>query len=185
MDMEEHEEQWMDTCGALTMATLGIQQGDTVVDFGCGVGRYSIPLSKVVEKNGTVYAIERDEENLAELRKRARRFNAPESLTTVLSNDLQLKPIPSGSVDFLFAFDVLQYVDDWPLFCAMADRILKPTGIVHIYPAEIPHPGAIDTARLTKVFKPLHFEQAQSDKYDMMHDKFRIRDRIYSFRRTK
>jgi len=63
-------------------------------------------------------AIERNNECLAELQKRALRFNAPDSLTVIQSNDIQLKPIPSGSADFFFAFDVLLHIDEWPPLCS-------------------------------------------------------------------
>ena len=101
------------------------------------------------------------------------------------SNDMQLEAIPSGSADFLFAFDVLQYVEDWSLFFATVDRVLKPSGIVHIYPAEIPHPGEVDVEKLSEVLKTFRFEPAESEEYEMMHNKFRIKDRIYTFRRTE
>jgi len=181
MDMEENEVQWMEESGTQMMAKLGVQPGHIVVDFGCGVGCYSIPLSKAVEKKGTVYAIERSNECLAELQKRALRFNAPDSLTVIQLNDMQLEPIPSGSADFFFAFDVLQYIDEWPLFFATVDRVLKPSGIIHLYPAEIPHPGKVNMVKLVDVLKTLGFEQVESKEYEMMHNKFHLKDRIYTF----
>lgn len=185
MEMEDLEVQWLENRGARMVAELGIQPGDTVVDFGCGVGRYSIPLSKAVEEKGTVYAIERGAEDLAELQQRARRFSALESLSVIQSDNTRLEQISSGSADSLFAFDVLQYIEDWVLFFATVDRILKPSGMLHIYPAEIPHPGDVDIAELTKILKTFRFEQAESKEYEMMHNKFRIKDRIYTFHRTE
>jgi ubiquinone/menaquinone biosynthesis C-methylase UbiE len=185
MEMEDLEVQWFEDRGARMVAELGIQPGNTVVDFGCGVGRYSIPLSKAVGEKGTVYAIERGVEDLAELQQRARRFSAPVSLSVIQSADTRLEQISSGSADFLFAFDVLQYVKDWPLFVATVDRILKPSGILHIYPAEVPHPGDVDIAVLSEILKTVHFELTESKEYEMMHNKFRIKDRIYTFRRIE
>lgn len=183
MSIEDHEVQWLEDLGVRMVAELGVQSGHTVVDFGCGIGRYSIPLSKAVEAGGTVYAVERGEEDLAALQQRARQFDAPESLSIVQSHAVQLEQIPSGNADFFFAFDVLQYVEDWTLFCVTVDRILKPSGRVHIYPAEIPHPGEVDMGKLTEIFKTVHFEPVESNEYEMMHNKFRIKDRIYTFRR--
>lgn len=35
--------------------TFGIKKGMTVVDYGCGPGRYATELSKLVGEEGTVY----------------------------------------------------------------------------------------------------------------------------------
>jgi ubiquinone/menaquinone biosynthesis C-methylase UbiE len=185
MEMEDLEVQWFEDHGVQMVAKLGVRAGDTVVDFGCGVGRYSIPLSKAVEAHGTVYAIERGAEDLAELQRRADRFGAPDSLSVIQSDSIQLEAIPSESADFLFAFDVLQYVEDWASLFSTVDRILKPSGLLHIYPAEIPHPDEVDTAKLTALLETLGFEPAAATEYEMMHNKFRIKDRIYTFRRAE
>lgn len=181
--MKEHEVTWLEERGAHMVGQLGVQLGDTIVDFGCGVGRYSIPLAKAVGENGTVHAIERGADDLAELKVRARRFAAPSSLTIHQLEKLDLEPIESASADFFFAFDVLQYVDDLAGFGATVDRVLKPAGLVHIYPAEIPHPGEVDMQKVTDVLKALDFESVESKAYDMMHNKFSVTDRIYTFRR--
>ena len=42
--------------GALKDA--GIQPGMSVLDFGCGLGRYSLPAARIVGKEGVVYAVD-------------------------------------------------------------------------------------------------------------------------------
>jgi predicted TPR repeat methyltransferase len=69
-----------------------------------------------------------------------------------------------GRADFLFAFDVLQYVEDWASLFSTVDRILKPSGLLHIYPAEIPHPDEVDTAKLTALLETLGFEAAAAEE---------------------
>ncbi len=36
----------------------GIRKGSVVVDYGCGPGRYTIPVARMVGKEGRVYAID-------------------------------------------------------------------------------------------------------------------------------
>ncbi len=40
------------------VATFGIREGMTVVDYGCGPGRYSTRFAKLVGEKGKVYAVD-------------------------------------------------------------------------------------------------------------------------------
>jgi len=37
---------------------FGIKEGMTVVDYGCGPGRYAVKFAELVGENGRVYAVE-------------------------------------------------------------------------------------------------------------------------------
>ena len=50
---------------------MNIQKGDTFIDFGCGIGYFSIPALEFVGEEGTVIAIDVSSEMLSELTKRA------------------------------------------------------------------------------------------------------------------
>lgn len=47
----------------------GIKRGQSVLDFGCGYGAYTIPASKIVGEQGRVNALDKDREALEERRK--------------------------------------------------------------------------------------------------------------------
>jgi ubiquinone/menaquinone biosynthesis C-methylase UbiE len=42
-----------------------VKEGDTVIDFGCGPGFFSIPLARLVGEKGKVFAVDLQEEMLA------------------------------------------------------------------------------------------------------------------------
>ena len=50
---------------------IRIKQGDTLIDFGCGIGYFSIPALDFVGEYGTVIAIDVSDEMLKELMKRS------------------------------------------------------------------------------------------------------------------
>lgn len=50
---------------------MRIQKGDTLIDFGCGIGYLSIPALDFVGEDGTVIAVDVSREMLQELSKRA------------------------------------------------------------------------------------------------------------------
>jgi predicted methyltransferase len=62
MEISQHETLWLQKTGAEMLRTLGVKEGDSVIDFGSGEGRYTTPLSQIVGIDGTVYAVERDTE---------------------------------------------------------------------------------------------------------------------------
>jgi len=41
-----------------TLREMGIQKGQTVLDYGCGIGSFSIPAAKMVGDDGVVYALD-------------------------------------------------------------------------------------------------------------------------------
>lgn len=53
------------------LAQMGINQGDTVIDFGAGIGYFSIPALTLVGLRGRVIAIDQSPQMLDELRTRA------------------------------------------------------------------------------------------------------------------
>jgi len=50
-----------------------IEEGMTVVDYGCGPGRYSVKFAELVGENGRVYAVDIHELAIAAIKKRIRK----------------------------------------------------------------------------------------------------------------
>jgi len=181
MEMSEHEKQWLTALGAEMVATLGVTTGSTVVDFGCGIGRYTIPISQVAGKTGKVFAVERTAEELIELRERMTRFGNPDAVAVLNCEDIQLQSIEDGSVDQLLAFDVLQYIDDKNRFFESVSRVLKPKGQVHVYPAAIPHPGAVDMGQIESALNQAGLIRVGKMRFRMMHNKDIVHDDVHTF----
>ncbi|MDD5706281.1 MAG: methyltransferase domain-containing protein [Kiritimatiellae bacterium] len=49
---------WLTQDGVAFFRKLGIGAGDTVVDFGCGAGNYSVPAARAVGASGLVVAVD-------------------------------------------------------------------------------------------------------------------------------
>lgn len=79
------------------------------------------------------------------------------------------------------AFDVLQYIDDWPCLFTALRRVLTPTGILHIYPAAIPHPQAIDLDRLSSTLANGNFRYQSQRPFTMMHNKHMTTDIVHTY----
>lgn len=61
---------WEAEKGVEFLMKVGIKKGDIVLDFGCRIGHYTVPLSKTVGSKGFVYAIDTQNDALTELERK-------------------------------------------------------------------------------------------------------------------
>ncbi len=185
MDISEPEHAWLTHKGAEMMKRLGISSGYFVIDFGCGAGRYTIPLSQAVGSNGLVTAIERNTENIQQLKTRISAFPTQAQITPIESTEISLDSILEKTVDSVLAFDVLQYITDWPSLFQAVYRVLKISGAFHIYPASVPHPNAVDLQSLAKTMAESGFRLKNKAIFNMMHNIHMVTDTVYTYEPSK
>lgn len=182
MKISKHETLWLQNEGAKMLRDIGVKHGDYVIDFGCGEGRYTIPLSQVVGEEGCVYAIERDENAIAILLERLPFFSNEAVVKQLKGEDLEMMAnIAAKTIDFIFVFDVLQYIKDWDLLFSYFLHVIKHKGHICIYPAAIPHPGDININIVISKMEKIGFEYMNSNKYRMMHNVDMVEDTVYIF----
>lgn len=174
---------WFRVDGANMMRALGIKVGDSVLEFGCGPGRYVVPLSQVVGRNGRVFAIERDDDSIAKLHERLADLTDPSVVDIRQSSSIDVASMFNpNALDAVLLFDVLQYVEDWDALFLGLSRVLKPSGHIHIYPAALPHPGSVDINLATEKLSKIGFKCSGAGTFSMMHNVDRVIDTVYTFR---
>lgn len=100
--------------------------GQTVVDVGCGMGYFTIPLARLVGPNGRVIAVDLQEQMLRRVKKRAERAG--------LSTGIELHQCGpdslgiSTSADFILGFWMVHEVNDRAAFLKEVRGLLKPGG---------------------------------------------------------
>ncbi|MBI5599489.1 MAG: class I SAM-dependent methyltransferase [Deltaproteobacteria bacterium] len=118
-----------DRLGGITAQGLleeaGLKKGMVFADIGCGPGFFVLPASRIVGESGIVYAVDTQEEMLAELKKRAFSPN----IVPVKSGENTI-PVDDGKVDFALLAYVLHEAESKPLFLGEVKRILKDGGKV-------------------------------------------------------
>ena len=134
--MKSHIEMWLEKDGIAFLKELGIKAGQTILDFGCGEGHYTIPAAKIVGEKGKVYALDMDIEVLNKLLQIAN----SKSLQNIVPihnelNNLKIN-IESESIDAILLYDVLHYLDlkGRKKIYKTAYRILKHGGLLSVYP---------------------------------------------------
>jgi len=128
-------EQWEKQQGVAFLREIGIKPGQTVLDFGCRVGHYTIPAAKIVGNNGIVYAIDTEEYALKELNQRANAHKLTNIKIIKISGRTKLPP-EGGTVDVVLFYDVLHYFgkDSRKSLYQEAFRVLKQDGFLSVYP---------------------------------------------------
>jgi ubiquinone/menaquinone biosynthesis C-methylase UbiE len=84
---------------------IGIRKGQTVLDFGCGYGIYTIPVAKIVGKQGRVYALDKDKEALDALMQKAISACLINIERMETSGELEIE-LADETVDVVLLFDV-------------------------------------------------------------------------------
>ena len=103
-----------------------VHSGQTVVDLGCGMGYFSIPLARMVGPQGKVICVDVQQQMLDGLRRRAARAGVLSQITLHRCEPTQLGL--AEPADFVLAFWMLHEVPDQTAFLAEIAAHLKPKG---------------------------------------------------------
>jgi len=108
--------------------TLGIREGMTVVDYGCGPGRYTVEFGRLTGPAGMVYAVDVQEMAMDAALRRAERQGLS-NVVPVLARGYD-SGLPDGVADMIFALDMLHHVGEPSAFFGELRRIAKPDGVL-------------------------------------------------------
>ncbi len=138
--METDIEKWLNKEGEKVLKEIGIKEGHIILDFGCGEGNYSLPAAKIVGKKGKIFALDKSEFKLTELLKKAR-LAGLENIKTIETKGQLKIPLKDESVDVVLFYDILHpyyfSTNERIKLLKEAHRVLKPEGLLSIYPEHI------------------------------------------------
>ncbi|QTA89130.1 class I SAM-dependent methyltransferase [Desulfonema magnum] len=106
-----------------------IRKGMNVLDIGCAMGFFSLPLARMVGSNGRVICVDMQEKMITSLEKRARRAGVSDRIETHLcrQNSLNLQEVKE-QIDFALAFAVVHEVPDASVLFAEVYEAMKSGG---------------------------------------------------------
>ena len=104
---------------------IGLQKGQTMLDYGCGVGVFTIPAAQIVGDDGAVYALDVHPLCIKATEKEAGKRGMTNVKTILSGRDTGL---PDESVDVVFLYDVLQFITDRGSLMEEFHRVLNPDG---------------------------------------------------------
>jgi len=105
----------------------GLEKGHIVLEYGCGIGSYTIHAAQIVGDSGTVYALDIHPLAIASVSKRAAREKLT-NIKTILTD--RNTGLPDESVDVIFLYDTFHLVRDKHALLKELNRVLKPGGFL-------------------------------------------------------
>jgi ubiquinone/menaquinone biosynthesis C-methylase UbiE len=109
------------------LASLGLRDGMTVVDYASGAGHWSVAAAKLVAPKGSVLAIENNINMLNLLKSKA----DTQSLRNIEVEEIELEKGTSKSAkpaDLVIVSNILHLIKDKESFVAKAARMVAPNG---------------------------------------------------------
>jgi ubiquinone/menaquinone biosynthesis C-methylase UbiE len=148
----------------IAILTPYVQQGDTAIDIGPGMGYFTIPLADIVGSTGSVIAIDIQQKMLSALMARAHKKSVADKITTHLAG-----PDSIGfneKADFILAFWMAHEVPDQKRFLSEIRNLMKPDGLFLLVEPLI-HVSKKNFARAIETAKQLGFVIKESPKIRM------------------
>ena len=133
--MNEEMERWERKEGVEFLRKVGIRKNQNVLDFGCGVGHYTMPAARIVGSTGFIYPVDKEKQAVNQLKQKAEANNLKNIKVTKASSQIQLD-FDSESIDVVLFYDVLHYLgkNDRKKLYQEASRVLKLDGLLSVYP---------------------------------------------------
>lgn len=110
-----------------------INEGMTVLDIGCAMGFFSLPMGKMVGPEGKVVCVDLQEKMIESLKKRIRKTGLSDRIETRVCrpDSLNLDDY-AGRVDFALASAVVHEVTDVSALFSELSKLIKPEGKVFV-----------------------------------------------------
>ncbi len=141
---------------------IGLSEGQSVLDFGCGSGTWALPAARIVGESGIVYALDKawhgmwPGEGLAELARRVEEEGLSHVRVMKTSGELTID-LDAETVDVALAHDVLHsyYFSPSQISAALEElhRVLKPRAMLSFYPGDPETSG--DSAQLSRLLESI------------------------------
>jgi len=161
---------WMEKEGENILRDIGIKSGQTVLDFGCGSGNYTILASRIVGSAGKIFALDSDEVGLSELLNKIKKDNIKNIEFITTSGEIEF-PLPDEMIHVVLMYDVLHLLDDNErnkLF-REAHRVLKKNGFVSYHATHLGSKYDVNLEEIHEKMKINGFRLDKDFKKPMFH----------------
>ena len=129
---------------------IPIKEGMAVLDYGCGPGRYTLPVARLVGPKGKVFAMDIQPLAISTVKEKAAR----ESLTNIeaiLVNSYDTG-VEDSSIDLVLFLDTLHQIGDCGALFIEIRRVLKQDGVLFMDPGHMKMSRAREIVEATGLF---------------------------------
>lgn len=129
---------------------IPIIEGMAVLDYGCGPGRYTLPVAKLVGTKGKVFAVDIQPLAVSALEKEAARESLA-NIETILVDSYNTG-IQDSSIDLVLFLDTLHQIEDCDALFLEIHRVLKQDGLLFMDPGHMKLARAREIVEATGLF---------------------------------
>jgi ubiquinone/menaquinone biosynthesis C-methylase UbiE len=130
---------------------FNIRQGQTVIDYGCGTGRFLPGASSLVGEKGLVYAVDIHELAIKSAFRQIEKYNLKN--VKPIQTDGKTVSITSQTADIIYALDMFHMVKDTNSFLKELKKLIKPDGTLFLEDGHQPRALTIEKIRKSACWK--------------------------------
>jgi 2-polyprenyl-3-methyl-5-hydroxy-6-metoxy-1,4-benzoquinol methylase len=147
-EMEFRE--WLADNANTVLREIGLREGQTILDYGCGPGIFTIPAAEIAGAKGTVYAFDVRPQPLERVRGKAENAGLTNIRTILAENSSLSTGLQDESTDVILVFDMMHAVIDKQGLLKELHRVLKKNGFLSVFPMHL------GTVRLLEIIEQSH-----------------------------
>ena len=136
---------------------MNLQQGFTILDYGAGIGSYTIPAAEIVGESGKIYAADIDPLSIHEIRKAAKKKGLGNIETILVDDGTNKTGLEDNCVDVIFCFEMIGYVNRKngarDRLIEEFHRVMKPKSMIYLNSHRLTEKNLIKTVTEQNLFK--------------------------------
>jgi ubiquinone/menaquinone biosynthesis C-methylase UbiE len=131
-----------------------VDEGQEILDFGCGPGSYAIEAAGITGKRGKVYALDINPLALQSVRQRASKRGLSNIVTLRSDCKTGLRDL---SIDRVLLYDIFHIVNEPEQILKEIYRVMKSNALLSFSDHHMSHNEIIENRLLMKYFEPVRF----------------------------
>lgn len=144
-EMEFRE--WLTEHAFEVLTHIGISWGQTILDYGCGSGTFTIPSSRIVGIKGKVYAFEARSDRLERVKEKAKEAALSNIITVLSDSSKSIIDLPDKCIDIILVYDMMHEIEDRHGLLQELYRVLTGEGILSVFPMHMGTQNFIDAIK--------------------------------------
>jgi len=149
-EMEFRE--WLVEHASDVLRSVGVKEGQTVLDYGCGSGTFTIPSARIVGKEGRVYALEVRPKMLEYVKEKTESEGLTNVVTVLLNRSKLNTGLSDDIVDVVLVYDVMHEIDDRVGLLQELHRVVRQGGFLSIFPMHMGTDKMLDIMKKCNLF---------------------------------
>jgi len=190
--MENEIKNWMEKEGTSFLRKMGVEPDQIILDFGCRNGNYAIPAARIAGKNGLIYVLDKRNEKLDELMKRAEKEGLKNIKRIDTKGELKI-PLKDKTVDTVLLYDVIHLVGkndsstigDRERLYEELYRIAKNNALISVYPTHLTTHTDISSVKEVKQEIAQYFKFERKISSRLIHDDNFENGEVLNFRKNE